>query len=358
MLTRLKVPHICCLLMLLNHSVALADAEAQNKALIMQHLQALTQHESMGARQAGSEKEKNTAAYITQALQNMGYRVEQQAFSYEYEGETYDSLNIIADLAGHQDDVVILGAHYDSTAEELGSLGAIDNGSGIASMLVIAKNIARLKPDYSVRFIAFGAEEVGLQGSYYYVKSLSSLQQQKIKAMINFDTIAGGDQLYIHSADTQAYECDKGQYSSSPVFRDALLKLSDKTFAHGEGYQLHPQNAVFSQGVTGSWSDHAPFACIGAPVAYLEATNFDIDGQDGKDGYSQTTHADTWSCFDKQSLSSCDRKTEKHWGHIWHTQHDRLDKMEQMFPGRLSSQINKSVVLVTQFFTEMKSHLK
>jgi len=357
MFSRFGILPVCCFFILFIDKLAYAETSLHNQRQIIQYLQALTQHPSMGARLAGSEKETNTATYIRHELQKMGYQVQWQPFSYHQNGEIQHSVNLIAELSGHSDKVMLLGAHYDSIGGEFGSQGAIDNGSGIAAILVIAKNIAQFKPAFTIRFIAFGAEEVGLKGSGFYVKTLSQLQRQKIIGMVNFDTIAGGDHLYIHSADTRTYGCDLEQYASSPIIRDVLLKLSQQIFAQGKSHRLSPATQAFAKGVTGNWSDHAPFACIGVPIAYIEATNFEIDGKGGRDGYSQTTDPRLWSCFDPLVVSSCKRKQEKHWGQIWHTQHDRLDKLQSLFPDRLSSQINRSVILMTRFFTDMPSHL-
>ena len=81
---------------------------------------------------------------------------------------------------------------------------------------------------------------------------------------------------------------------------------------------------------TGSWSDHAGFACAGIPIANVESTNYKINGEYGYDGYSQSTHPDTWDCFDKETHTACDRDNETKWGKIWHTEFDRLDKLDEM----------------------------
>jgi hypothetical protein len=68
------------------------------------------------------------------------------------------------------------------------------------------------------------------------------------------------------------------------------------------------------------------------PIAYVEATNFTINGEDGYDGYSQSTNPALWDCYDDATKSACDRDSETQWGKIWHTEHDRLDKMAELFP--------------------------
>ncbi len=58
------------------------------------------------------------------------------------------------------------------TRSQVGS-GADDNASGVGVMLEAASLIQGTQTPYSVRFIAFGAEEIDKKGSLYYVDHLS-----------------------------------------------------------------------------------------------------------------------------------------------------------------------------------------
>ena len=57
--------------------------------------------------------------------------------------------------------------------------------------LLLAISIAKLgiKPKNKVRFAFWGAEELGLLGSYHYIDSLSEEEREKIALNINFDMI-------------------------------------------------------------------------------------------------------------------------------------------------------------------------
>ena len=104
---------------------------------------------------------------------------------------TEESRNVIADKPGTAGDgrVVVLGGHYDTVP---GVPGANDNGSGIATLLTIAREIADREYPFTVRFIAFGAEELGLHGSNYYVGQLSEEEIDSTVAMLNFDALGSG----------------------------------------------------------------------------------------------------------------------------------------------------------------------
>ncbi|MBN2818972.1 MAG: M20/M25/M40 family metallo-hydrolase, partial [Bacteroidales bacterium] len=96
------------------------------------------------------------------------------------------------------DDCLIFGAHYDHLGLGGGSsktpdtvavhYGADDNASGIAMLIELAQKASREKPERNLLFIAFGAEEMGLLGSKYYVNNpLKDLAEAKI--MFNFDMV-------------------------------------------------------------------------------------------------------------------------------------------------------------------------
>jgi Zn-dependent M28 family amino/carboxypeptidase len=78
---------------------------------------------------------------------------------------TAQSSNVIADsTSGRADRTVVVGAHLDSVTE---GPGINDNGSGSATILEVAKQMARLRvaPVNRVRFAWWGGEEFGLLGS-------------------------------------------------------------------------------------------------------------------------------------------------------------------------------------------------
>ena len=106
-----------------------------------------------------------------------------------------------------------MGAHYDSV---VAGNGADDNASGVGAMMEIAEEVAAYDRDYDVVFIAFGAEEVGLKGSAYYVGQMSQADKDRAVAMINFDSLAVGDIMYIHAG-----------FNEKTGPRDAMLEIID-----------------------------------------------------------------------------------------------------------------------------------
>jgi aminopeptidase YwaD len=98
------------------------------------------------------------------------------------------SQNVIAELLGAGRGVVVIGGHYDTVA---GVPGAADNASGIGVMLSVAEQVARTEFPFTVRFVGFGGEELGLRGSRAYVANLAADARQEIIAFINLDVVGG-----------------------------------------------------------------------------------------------------------------------------------------------------------------------
>jgi hypothetical protein len=177
------------------------------------------------------------------------------------------TVNVVGRLPGRRrpGEAVLLGAHYDHLG--IGRVidgdsiynGALDNASGTAGMLAIAEAVVRAgaKPDRSLFFVAFGAEEAGLLGSAAFVAQ-PPLPLKKLSAMLNLD----GVNLLADTRDISALGADLS--SLGPVVQTA---------ARAEGYAITPKDSpilreAVEQGFF-SRSDQASFARAGVPVAFL-----------------------------------------------------------------------------------------
>jgi len=124
------------------------------------------------------------------------------------------SPNVIATIGKEEnyDDEIIIGAHLDSYRK---SPGANDNGSGIGVMLELARYFKSKKSEMNanIKFIAFGAEELGVLGSRQYVsKHAKSLK--KCRLVFNIDDIGGSG--------TGAIETKGGVIQEHPILNDSL----------------------------------------------------------------------------------------------------------------------------------------
>ncbi len=75
--------------------------------------------------------------------------------------------NVIGEIPGKTDDIILVGGHLDSW--DLGT-GAVDDGAGVAITTAAAKLVGDLrgKPTRTIRVIMWGSEEVGLLGAQAY----------------------------------------------------------------------------------------------------------------------------------------------------------------------------------------------
>ena len=159
--------------------------------------------------------------------------------------ETADSRNVVlkvpSDSSGGR--VVVLGAHYDTTP---GTQGANDNGSGVAALMTIIREIADEDFPFDLWIVLFGAEEIGLFGSQHFVGSLTMEERDSIVAMLNFDVVGTGEFAEVIGADD----------------------LVDAAIAHGAALGVEVRRGVPLEGAS---SDHAPFRVVGIPVAFFLA---------------------------------------------------------------------------------------
>lgn len=111
----------------------------------------------------------------------------------------YQTQNVVGYIEGQHvpDSFMVFTAHYDHMGrmgKKVYFPGANDNASGVAMLIELAKHYSKPqnKPKHSILFIAFGAEEVGLIGSFYFVKR-PPLDLGNIKFLVNFDIVGTGD---------------------------------------------------------------------------------------------------------------------------------------------------------------------
>jgi Zn-dependent M28 family amino/carboxypeptidase len=163
--------------------------------------------------------------------------------------EERSGTNVVAELPGARADagVVIFGAHLDSVPA---GPGANDNGSGSAVVLELARELAQRSPSerpLTVRFAWWGAEELGLFGSRYYVQQLSDAERHAVLGNVNLDMVGVGDAWRFGGSDD-------------------LVQL-----ALGAATDIG-ERAVPLRGPQSGASDHASFLSAGIPAVFLYRT--------------------------------------------------------------------------------------
>ncbi len=180
--------------------------------------------------------------------------------------------NVVGRLPGRgrlASDAVLIGGHYDHLGVRApvngDSIynGAEDNASGTAAVLAAAEAFVRsgVKPQRSVLFMAFGAEESGLLGSQAYA-TRPTIPLRNLAGVLNMDVM----NLYGRTRDVSALGVD--QSSLGAVFSSA---------AAAEGLRVTVDSGSL---IRGSFfrSDHFPFARAGVPALSLESGH-DFEGR-------------------------------------------------------------------------------
>lgn len=227
-----------------------------------------------GNRAHGRTGYKASVDYVKAKLDAAGYTTALQQFTSG--GAT--GYNLIADWpGGDPNQVLMAGSHLDSVTS---GAGINDNGSGSAAVLetALAVSRAQLAPDKHLRFAWWGAEELGLVGSKYYVNNLSTTERSKLAGYLNFDMIGSPNPGYFVYDDDPVIE---------QTFKDYYAGLSIPTEIETEG---------------DGRSDHAPFKNAGVPVGGLFS---------GADYTKTSAQAQKWGgtagqSFDRCYHSSCD----------------------------------------------------
>lgn len=164
-----------------------ASVDQDSLIAMIQHL------EDYGTRLCVTPEFEEACLWVQEKFQSFGLAAEIQDFEFTLYGSTYESANVIAELPGtvEPDVIVIICGHLDSITygnPYVTAPGADDNGSGSAAVLEAARILSEYDFHRTIRFICFGAEEVGLIGSAFYAAEAAAAGDSII-AVMNLDMI-------------------------------------------------------------------------------------------------------------------------------------------------------------------------
>jgi leucyl aminopeptidase len=158
--------------------------------------------QNFGTRFSLADSRKSVAERIKKRFVKMGFANAELDSFYVY--KTYKNVsyeqwqyNVIATIEGtvFPDSLCVIGAHYDDIVSSGDPFtvapGANDNASGVSSVLEIARVMKKHNyvPESTIKFIAFGAEEIGLLGSKDFAADPNGFSSE-IRFMLNFDMVA------------------------------------------------------------------------------------------------------------------------------------------------------------------------
>ena len=165
------------------------EGKPYERAALHADLVALASRELDG-RAPGSPGDAMARKHITERLSCLGLSPTAQGFTAQNGKET---ANVYAVLKGSDadvgDQIILVAAHHDHLGS--GHLGANDNASGVSAMLAVAHDmVERGAPKRTIVFAAFGDEETGMTGSYYFAAHPpADVPLDKIVQVINLDMV-------------------------------------------------------------------------------------------------------------------------------------------------------------------------
>ena len=193
---------------------------------------------------------------------------EELTVAVDCEASDATSGNAVAEIGPDTDEFLVVSCHVD--AHDLAE-GAMDNGAGTATLIEVANALASREDelDTRVRFVGFGAEEVGLVGSSRFA---ADVDPDRVKAVVNVDSNVFGRTLTL----------DHHGFDALAAAGERVSDRFDHPIALGEELVPH--------------SDHWPFVERGIP-GYM------ISGETaGRDRGWGHTGADTLDKLESRNL--------------------------------------------------------
>jgi len=272
---------------------AFTDAERQIRDNLHRHVSALAV--DIGERSVRSGLNE-AADYCKRSLTALGYAVSEHEF--ELDGRTYRNIETEIKGTSRPDEVLVIGAHYDS---QFNTPGADDNASGVAALFEIARLLKDSKPARTVRLVAFTNEEHPLNveawasmGSWFYAKR-SHDRKENIVGMLSLEMLA----VYSDAEGSQQYP--------APF------------------HLFYPTVGNFIGFVGNSSSRDLVHKCIGS---FRSHTAFPSEGTAAPDFIKDIGRSDHWSFwqFGWQAVMVTDTSNFRY--PLYHTPGDTIDKLD------------------------------
>lgn len=244
-----------------NSSGQIKQSYSFNSDNLLQHVKELSSDAYEG-RRTGTDGAAKARAYIVKQLEALQVAALvpnfEQPFTFKSRERDFNGVNILGSIKGTDfpEKYIVISAHYDHEGIKNGEIynGADDDASGVSALLAFAETFQKNPPKHSVILAFFDGEELGLQGSKFYVDN-SVMPLNSIILNINLDMVSRNDknELYVTGI--------KSNPQLETVYNN-LEKSEDITLIAGHDGTDGKQNWMFS-------SDHASFHMKKIPFLYF-----------------------------------------------------------------------------------------
>lgn len=248
-------------------SVFCANAQDIDRSSLLKDIETLSS-DLFAGRKTGTEGNKAAAEYISARFIEAGLKSFQDKYRHPFsfknrKSELINGTNLIGFVKGKTDNVIVISAHYDHLGVTNSMIynGADDNASGVSVLIGIAEYFKVHKPHNTLLFIAFDAEEMGLQGAYAFLKE-PVISKKSIIMNVNMDMVSHNDKSELYAVGTY----------KTPIFKEIIEDADDNTGI----------NILFGHDIPDSgkddWtmqSDQGPFAKENIPFIYFGVEDHD-----------------------------------------------------------------------------------
>jgi hypothetical protein len=169
-------------------------------------------HDSMEGRLVGTPGSERAQRFLLRSFGDAGLQRLGDSYAHPFtftrREQPMTGVNIVGMVRGtaRPDRYIVVTAHYDHLGVRNGEIfnGADDNASGTGGLLAIANYFVRNPPAHSMIFVAFDAEEGGLQGARAFVAN-PPVPRDAIALNVNMDMIGRNDANELYVAGTHHY---------------------------------------------------------------------------------------------------------------------------------------------------------
>ncbi len=232
-----------------------------NETTLLKHLKILSSDLYEG-RRTGTKGAIKAKKYIINQFHLLNIlplkKKYEQSFGFNIHNKDYIGTNVVGLIKGTQlpHKYIVISAHYDHEGIKKGQIynGADDNASGVSALFAFAEYFRKYPPKHSVILAAFDAEELGLQGSKYFVQN-TTMPLNRIVVNFNMDMISRSDKNELFAVGTRYNQSLKNLISN--------FKQSDRIkLSIGHDGEDGKENWTYS-------SDHASFHKKEIPFLYF-----------------------------------------------------------------------------------------
>lgn len=245
-------------------------------------------------RVTGTPEDEAAAAWVAAQLRGLGLEVVEQRFEvwnldvFDTRTPRFKGINVLGISPGSSERAIVIGSHRDIVSET--TQGAVDNASGNGTMLELARVLTAAPHRYTYVFASWGAEEIGLGGSRYYVGH--PVRPTALALSVDVTGLVQRDELMLVD------------WASLPL--EAALAVERMALAQGLISAPRARNLLDLAGLaltSGAATDSTPFALQGIPALGIgwETPHFEIIH----------TQRDTVEQVDAESLELTGRLAER-----------------------------------------------